>query len=277
VLRAVVSIIKTLREKGATSSEDLMDGLPRRTFYRALDALKNANVVLEDGGLYRWCETPGDNVYASEYEAEKALFHSRNLLAGLRSLVTEGRVSLDTELSTEEKDREYSLAHLRTGYQEISDDYNRAEHLKKRIGNKEEELGKRIGEESLKAMPKHWSRSTLVHVLAGNVVSDIKEALRGHDASFVLNLSTERGETRSNPYVLGPAEAYETLRKLILDQERSEENLRICRAIIELENKYYPLRRRLQEQVRTLVMQVENGSPLRGHCSLCSTIRILKK
>jgi hypothetical protein len=61
---------------------------------------------------------------------------------------------------------------------------------------------------------------------------------------------------------------------LIQQEEQMKENVERCGAIIETENRYYPVRRRLEQEIGKLVMEVENRRILLGRCQMCPNIRL---
>ncbi len=64
------------------------------------------------------------------------------------------------------------------------------------------------------------------------------------------------------------------LRQFIMQEETLESNKEICGSVVELEGEYYSLRQEFESNVRSLIMQVDNGTPLEGKCHLCPKIRI---
>jgi hypothetical protein len=111
-------------------------------------------------------------------------------------------------------------------------------------------------------------------VVAENILRDIKEALRGHDPSFLMNLEVKRDEVWSNPHILGAKELAEPLRRFISQEEHSTVNREKCGKIATLENEYYAIRLRLEKETTVLEMQVENGTPLGGSCPICPSVKI---
>ena len=267
---AIVRIIKRLRERGSATPEELMSGIPRRTFYRAVGVLRDAGVVVAEDGAYRWYESAADRVYGSPFEVEQALKHSRVVAAAIQALMKEGFAYSSEEDAGALKYSEEALAHLRTGYRRLYDDYGDARKTKAEIDEAEREFVGQIRARLIASVP----AMDTGEVVAENILRDIKEALRGHDPSFLMNLAVKGNEVWSNPYVLGAKELAEPLRQFVSREEQSTVNRDRIGRIVALENQYYDLRFRLEKEASVLPMQVENGTPLKGSCPMCPQVKI---
>jgi DNA-binding transcriptional ArsR family regulator len=265
-----VRIIKRLRETGSATPEELISDMPRRTFYRAVGALRDAGVVVVEDGVYRWYESAADRMYGSPFEVEQALKHSTVVAAAIQALMKEG-FAYSTEKDAQAlKYSEEALAHLRTGYRRLYDDYGEARRIKAEIGEAEAMFVEDVRARLIAAVPE----LSTVDVVAENVLRDIKEALRGHDPSFLMNLEVKGDEVWSNPRILGTKELAEPLRRVISREEQSTANRERLSKIVALENEYYALRLRLEKEASVLLMQVENGTPLKGSCPICPRVKI---
>ena len=114
------------------------------------------------------------------------------------------------------------------------------------------------------------------------VLEDIKESLRGHAPYFLPKLRVEGEELRSGAYILAKLESEEAkketltiLRKFVTKEEKLKENREKCGKIVELESKYYTLNRSVEIDLESLIMQVENGTSLKGSCEMCPKIKIV--
>ena len=47
-----------------------------------------------------------------------------------------------------------------------------------------------------------------------------------------------------------------------------------CGKIVVLESEYYDLRMKLEKEAATLLMQVENGTSMKGSCKICANAQI---
>jgi hypothetical protein len=96
----------------------------------------------------------------------------------------------------------------------------------------------------------------------------------GREPSFLDSLKVVGDEVRSIGYSLAKKDAFDELRKFILEQEADIENRESCGIMINLGASYYKLRQSLEKEVKMLISIVENGSPLRGKCQLCPKVKI---
>jgi len=277
ILVSIARIIKILRAEGSLIPEDLRKkvGMSKRTFYRALSALRDGGVVVKDGGRYYWYEFVDTKVYESEFEANQDIQHSRNVASGLKHII--GRSTdfhFADELIAKAEYVEPALMHLRIGYSGTYELYEKAENIKRQANKKEHEF-----EEEIKAK---LLASSLETQYPENVVTiilrDIKDVLRGRKPYFLNNLRIESEKVKSGAYTsLVKIEMFERLKHFITEEESSKENMESCGRIIELENKIFTLRQKFESKIESLVMQVENGRPLGGHCQMCPRVKIISK
>ena len=89
-----------------------------------------------------------------------------------------------------------------------------------------------------------------------------------------MNLQVEGNEVKSNPHNLGRKEYAEPLRRFISQEEQSPMNRERCGKIVALESEYYVLKMKLEKEATTLLMQVENGTPMKGSCKMCPNAKI---
>ena len=275
VLVAVVEIIQYLREKGSASPSELIANVKakKRTYYRALESLQEAEVVIKrDDGNFFWYEFIETRVFQNEFEAEEALNHSRNIAKGLRFLMgEEKRYFKEEDVNVDRGYLDFGIMHLNTGYPEIRRDYHQAESARKEMHDVEMRVIKRITEGIL---PSH-------HVLypdhlAHIIIEDIKDSLTGRTPSFLEGLRIDGDEVRSIGYTLASKDAFEELKDFIIKQEENKENREDCGYIIELGTGYYKLRQSLQKEISILIRMVENGTPLQGRCKICPKIKIVQ-
>jgi len=273
VLEAVTKIIKYLREKGAASSEELSMnvGARTRTYYRALNSLLEAEVVIKrEDGFYCWYEFMEYVTFHNELEAREALNHSRNIAKGLRFLIGEEKGHIiDVNYAVDRGYLEHAIMHLKTGYPEVYKGFYQAEKDREDILDAEARAMKRIRGDVLVShqvlYPEH-----LVFI----ILEDIKGTLMGREPSFLESVKIVGDEVKSIGYSLAKKDAVDELRKFILEQEADIENRESCGIMINLGASYYKLRQSLEKEVKMLISIVENGSPLRGKCQLCPKVKI---
>jgi DNA-binding transcriptional ArsR family regulator len=276
VLSAVVNIIQYLRQNASASPEELLAkaGAKSRTFYRALNALQEAGVVVKrDDGRQYWYEYVEAWVFKNKFEAELVLNHSKNVAKGLRFLIGEEKQYFEEEnINLNKEYLDYAIMHLNTGYPEIFQNYSKAEKARKEMNEEELKAKERIHEKILTSYkvlyPEHISYI---------ILEDIKEVLIGRAPQFLQGLKIEGGEIKSMGYTLAKKEAYKELKKFIMKEEVNEENRNSCGNILNLGTRYYNLEKDLQIEIDTLIMMVENGTPLRGRCKLCPKLKIEKE
>lgn len=273
VLEAVTKIIRYLREKGAASSEELSMnvGARTRTYYRALNSLLEAEVVIKrEDGFYCWYEFMEYVTFHNELEAREALNHSRNIAKGLRFLIGEEKGHIiDVNYAVDRGYLEHAIMHLKTGYPEVYKDFYQAEKDREDILDAEARAMKRIRSDVLVShqvlYPEH-----LVFI----ILEDVKGTLMGREPSFLESVKIVGDEVKSIGYSLAKKDAFDELRKFILEQEADIENRESCGIMINLGASYYKLRQSLEKEVKMLISIVENGSPLRGKCQLCPKVKI---
>lgn len=277
ILVSIARIIKILRAEGSLSPGDLMKkvGMPKRTFYRALNELMDWDVVIKDGGRYYWYEFTDTKRYESEFEANQALKHSKNIVSGLKHIM--GRSTSYFVEGDSKPKAEYvepALMHLRTGYSGIYEVFEKAEKTEGQVNKKEREF-----EEGIKArfLASSLQLQYAEHV-AKIVLNDIKDSLRGRKPFFLTNLRVEGEKVTSGVYTFSvEVEMFEPLKRFIINEESSKENRESCGRIVDLENKYYTLTQKFKKEIEFLIMQVENGIPLKGSCQVCPRIKIIGK
>lgn len=275
ILVSIVKIINTLRTEGSLSPGELMSkvGAPRKTFYRALDALKESGVVVTEGGKHYWYESLDTRVYKSEFEAKLALDHSVNIASGLKHLVESGRTYLiEGEHMSKPEYVKPAIMHLRTGYDRIFEIFENSENTRRQADAKEQELEKQIAERLRVSSLQTEYPENLVKI----IIDDIKEILRGRQPHFSNDLQVQGEEVKSGSYTsLVKKEQFDSLKRFIAEQETSRKNEEICSEIVRLENKYFGLRQKFVEEIDILIMQVKNGTTLKGNCELCPKIEIV--
>jgi len=277
ILVAVVQVIEILRAEGSLSPGELMKkvGVPKKTFYRALSALRDSGVVVKDDGRYYWYESLDTRIYENKFEHGLALKHSKNIVLGLKCITGSSSsyfVEGEGNLMSKPEYAEPALMHLRTGYSGTYELYEKAENAKRQTNKKEDEL-----EEGIKArlLASSLQLQYPQHVVK-IILDDIKEVLRGRKPRFLADLHVEDENVRSCGYTLAKREMFESLKHFIMEEEASKENRESCSRIVELENKYYTLRQKFSRKIENLIMQVENGRPLKGNCQFCPKVKIIR-
>jgi hypothetical protein len=272
VLTEVVRIIKMLRSAGSLTPGELEEKTPRKTFYRAVKALQESGIVVWKDGKYYWYQSFDTRFYRTEFEAKLALDHSVNLASGLKSLLGIRTTSnADIQDASGPQYRQLALSHLRTGYEEISAFFQKSERAKKNAVDLELDFEKEI-QDKIHAFS---LQTNCPEIVAKIVMSDLKEILRGREPYFLNDLQVQGETVKSGAYqTLAKKEQFDLAKQFMSEQENSNINREICSEIVRLENRYFDLRQKLVEKINVLLMQVENGTSLRGSCDLCSKIRI---
>jgi len=272
-LGAVSKIVRILKERGSMSPGELLRevGVTKRTFYRALGALRDAGVIREESGFYYWYEHLETAEYQSEFEAEQALNHSRNIASGLQHLLERNvRDYAGGGLGRAEY-AEYALTHLRTGYSGTYKDFQEAENVKRQTNENENKLIENI-KAKLIALSLRVSYPTYVPEI---VLADIKEVLRGRKPYFITDLKVEDEKVKSGAYAdLAKKEEFQSLKQFIIKEEMLKENMEYCRGILEMEHEYITLWQRFRKEIEVLLMQVGNGMPLKGGCQICPKVKV---
>lgn len=275
VLVAVVNIITYLKEHGSESPEDLFlkVGVKKRTYYRALKCLTEAEVVIKrEDGFYCWYEFVEYVTFDNELEAKEALNHSKNVAKGLRFLIGEEKGHAVDDDYVDGNYLDYAIMHLKTGYPEIFKDHFQAEKARDRILDAEASTKDRI-RSNIPASHQVLYPEHLVFI----ILEDIKGKLTGRAPSFLEGLEIVGDEVRSVGYTIAKKDAFDEIKKFISDQEADNMNRESCGIMIDLGASYYKSRQSLEKEVKKLILMVENGSPLRGKCQLCSKIKISKQ
>jgi len=277
ILMSLVNIIKILRAEGSLSPGDLMEkvDVSKKTFYRALSALRDSGVVVKDGGRYYWYEFLEARVYKNEFEANQALDHSKKIVSGLKHMI--GRSAsywVEGELIPKAEYAEPALMHLRTGYSGTYELYEKAENAKGQVNKKERQFKEGTTATLLASSLQVQYPENVVTI----ILEDVKEVLRGRKPYFLSNLRIEDEKAKSGGYTLSVRkEMFEPLKQFIMKEETSKENRESCARIVELENKYYTWRQKFEREIKILIMQVDNGRPLKGSCHVCPKVKIIRK
>lgn len=265
-LDSVKAIVKTLKEEGSLKIDELKDrvGGSGRTFYRAKEALREVEVIIEKGGMCYWHEFVGNRVYKTELDAKQFLDHSKNIALGLKCLIQTGTYPKSDH-------KKSALMHLRTGYRNIYEIYKESEDIKKKAEKKEQTFLKKFKEKFLSLPPKAPLKlKPKAESVVGKIIcEDIKEVLRGRKADNLSDLEVKGGKVKIGACSLAPKEKFEPLKAFITKEESSRDNRQSCRRIIKLENEYYNLRNIFEEEIEKIIMQIENGNPINGGCNNC--------
>lgn len=277
ILVSIVNIIKTLRTEGSLSPEDLMSkaGSSRKTFYRAIDALKESGVVVTKEGKYYWYESLDTRSYDTEFEAKLALDHSVNVASGLKHLIESRQASfIDIKRMSNHEYLQQALTHLRTGYDRIFAMFEKSEDTRRQTDAKEQELEKQIATGIRSSSLQTGYPENFVKI----IISDMKEVFRGRQPYFLNDLQVQGEDVKSGAYAsLGKKEQFDPLKRFIIEQETLTKNQEICSEIVKLENRYFDLRQKFIEEIDFLIMLVENGTTLKGNCELCPKIKIASR
>lgn len=276
----VQKIIRTLRAEGSLRSEELRKrvSMPRRTFYRALSALSDAGVVSKDGERYYWYESLDTRTYRNKFEADLALKHSIKIASGLKHKI-EGYRSyfVEGELPPKSEYVEPALMHLRTGYSGIYKVFEKAEEANRLANEKEAKFKEGIKAKLLATSPQMPYPVNVVDIILDIILTDIKEVLRGRRPRFLNDLSIKDGNVTSLGYTLSvEIDMLEPLKNFIMKEEASKENRESFVRIVKLENKRYTLNQKFEREIRKLIMQVENGTTLKGSCEFCPKVKIMR-
>ena len=271
VLVSVTIIAKTLMQEGSLTVSELMarTGAPKKTFYRAMNALKDAEVVIQEGGTVYWYESYQTRIYQSQFEAERALEHSRYIAQGLVSLMPGSGLLRRPGLAPDVEYAGYALAHLKAAYPKVHHAYQQAERMREQTLGEE----KRFEESVLARMPPSLGLR-VPRRIPQIILADIKSVLRGGGPLYLDGLSVDGEEVRSLEYTLAGKDDFESLKKFVAGEEGLEENVGAGRRIVELENSYYKFAGDFEREAGLLIVQVENGTPLKGHCPVCPRVRV---
>jgi len=274
VLVSVKKIIEILRAEGSLTPGDLLEKVEasRKTFYRALNALKESGVVVNKDGMTYWYEALDSKRFKNEYEANQSLIHSQNLASGLKNLL--GAVKsyfIEGELMPDPKYEDSALMHLKTGYMPTHKTYLRAESTRDETLKIEREIEEKIKTKLLtSSLPVNYPEN-----IVKMIISDIKEILRGHKPYYVNNIQIQGELVKSGAYTdLIKKEMSDPLQNYMMEEESLASNRKSIEQIVELEHVYFNLRKELASQIEHLIMKVENGTSLNGKCNLCPKDRI---
>jgi predicted transcriptional regulator len=272
-LKTAVELIKALRE-GPVKSAKLLEQVKasRRTFYRVLSALKDAGVAKEIDGYYYWYEHLDVEKYSSDFEAKQALNHSVTVAAGLQYMLPcTGRYYVEGKPEADREYVSYALAHLKTGYLEFYEVSKKTEEIRKRMVDGENQFIEKVKQRILSTQLKllEDTKEVTAENLGKNICEDIKESLRGRKPRNLESLRIEEDLVYSGLYKLSGKEEFDSIKRLTEAEEASKKHVEDCRRIVELENEYYIQMKHFEKSVKTLIMKVLNGTPLKGKCDLC--------
>ena len=171
--------------------------MPKKTFYRALNTLQEAGVVITKDGKHYWYEFLDTRVYRNRLEAELALEHSENVASGLKYLLgTGGTYVLEGELMPDPEYVEFALLHLKTGYNATFKIFQKAESVRNQATQLEIELEKEIKAKLLASSLQTQYPENVTKI----ILSDVKEVLRGHEPYFLKDVRVQDKEVKSGSY-----------------------------------------------------------------------------
>ena len=264
---AIVDILRLLKTEGPMPAERLRvkTGASKKTFYRALGTLKDAELIVDKDGLYYYFEDISAGVYKTKADHEVALRHSEKIVVGLIDLVSGSETQRTS--AKEERYRAYALMHIKTGYLEASELYQKLESMKENIETEKQALREEFKGNLVKTFP-----SGLLHPEHAFTVvyEDIMSFLRGGKRTFLDSFQVQDQKVTCEGYILADGKIARRL-KTFLEQEESKENLDY-RKIARLENQYFEAKAKFDKEMELLKLRVENGTPLQGRCTICPNI-----
>ena len=120
----------------------------------------------------------------------------------------------------------------------------------------------------------HMTEKGIQHSKIPNLVCyDLKDKATGHRPRTLKGLS-EGDPHRIFEYI--SENQLKTIIDFIKDEIESEELLADARKIIRLENQASKQYQAMEKEAQRLVREVQNGTPLKGHCNICPKITIQK-
>lgn len=272
------AILKALDEEGPLTRGQIMKvtKIPKGTIDRYLGLLKELGCVERFRKKYvRYSDI---TIFENRTDRDLALDHSRNVASGLKFLIGVGRyvaVGQEELLKPKEEYREHALEHLKTSqeYREIYNLFEEADKARKKAS--EEECRFREGIKVKLLLAKLKLVDEAAEIVASEVYKDIKKVLRNGEPHFLNNLKVEEGKVKSGVNTLAEEAQFESLRKFILKEEKLEENINACKRMLSFENCYNTLRQDFEKHANQLIMQVLNGTPLKGKCNPCPKVMTL--
>ena len=268
-LGAVGRIIRILRMKGSMRPKDLLAEtmFPRKTFYRALNMLKDVGVVVKEEGEYCWYEHSGARIFESEFEAKLALDHSKKIALGFKQILQRGKYASEG-ISNVEKYAEYGLNHLETGYVKNYESYEKTNIIVGMLERNEKELK----EEIRSRLPSEVFRENTTYFV-DFILNDLRRIFEGREPRLLSRIEILGDGFKLDGHIFSKVD-YNVVEDFVNSEMMNENNRIRYGAIADLINQYRNTRNSFEEEITELISQVDNGTPLRGRCPLCPKIRI---
>jgi len=254
--------------------------VPHDTLYTILKILKEAGLIYRDeDGKYYYSYRKGIRAF-SEKNYKIALNHSKQILLEAEDAPSESlRGKLEHISYRRLIDNEYFLQHLKTGYPEIYELYQKWKKSKEDLEAKwkefEDEVKREVEEkgfkirnsesETAKGREVYDTISYLIRRLYSNNIKDIKLGL---DRKAVYCEPFKAVIISSDPSVISE------LRDLIVSLVNSKKLRKIYDECRELSIKKSEAYSKLEEKLKFLVEKVKHGEPLRGYCDLCPMVLV---
>ncbi|RLI00133.1 hypothetical protein DRO19_00325 [Candidatus Bathyarchaeota archaeon] len=234
-------ILDILREGPKTTSQILnLTGYSKATVIRILHEFEMLKLIKKMEGLWYWHEYSREFANAKEYEI--MLEHSRGLIPGFQSLL---KSVLGIKEKHEEKNLKlqyYAEQHLRTGYPEV---YYKLMELRNADKKAKETIVKYLA----------ILEDKRLCFLQGKLI-EIKPLYPG---VFAMTFAAIPGITAKTEE---EALKYQKVMREIADIVKEEES------------KLLQIYKHLSDEVYTIILETEHGSPLLGKCNACPKIKV---
>jgi len=290
------ALIEALKQGGLTESnvnhiiisntKSLKEDTLRKRRKRALDKLKELGLIEERDGKYFWYIYL--NIFENFEDLNTKLNHSSQLIPGLEALAGLRGDGIRLAEPHEEyvnpfdlkilsKCAEEHLRHYKEVYSLLKDCREKNKEYKKLQeeleGALREKLRKEFGE----------SRDEIdgqrVASFVGKIIPQLIYANLIYGSSSDLELRGEdiRAHGQAGGIVVAKgSQLFENLKEFFKRETEDKSNVKAAELIRESEGIYRNVRKRLEANIRELMIRIRGGEPLKGRCDTCPEVLIKK-
>jgi hypothetical protein len=258
----------------------------RKRRVRYLDKLKSLGLAIELDGKFCWYTY--ENLYETYDDYYSRIQHSTLLIPGLEELarIRKGTSHAQPFESLDPLDLKIITSCAREHIQSYAETYHSLRNFE---AKEKEENDKKLTLETriIKKLDEKLGRPIdpfegmkLPRFVGRNIASLISSKLIYEEFGFSLDLVLNGEEILANnksTLIAKGSDMLLDLERFIGEQIHDVNNISSARQIRQItldENKYYE---KVQNEIRTLIIGIKGGEPIRGKCKLCPKILIKKK
>jgi hypothetical protein len=294
--KVYAALIEALKQGGLTeedvrkiiisNTESLTEDALRKRRKRYLTQLKERGLIKERDGKYFWYIYP--NLFENIEDLNTKLKHSSQLIPGLEALAGLRGDGIRLAEPHEEyvnpfnlkilsKCAEEHLGHYKEVYSLLNDCRAKNKEYKKLQeeleGALREKLRKEFGE------PMDEIDGQRVASFVGKIIPQVifADLIWGSFSDLELRGEDIRAHGQAGGIVVAKgSHLFKNLKEFFKRETEDKSNVKAAELIRESEGKYGNVRKRLEVNIRELMIRIRGGEPLKGRCDTCPEILIKK-